>query len=330
VTKRGARSNLPASLRERTQSQTEKGRRRKSTFQADRSIKCLFLTILIYLTQIAFADVQGPSEGLPLYYWNEKWHGRIFENFGDIISLKLVERIVGGPVRIYKKGQKPPEKKLLAIGSLLYFANNNDVLWGTGTNGKFTNKKDFKFTSLDIRAIRGPLTRQFLWDTFQIQCPEIYGDPALLFPYFFPEFKRKDNPIFDYIIIPHYSEEDLFLKEEWDNVVYSTEPWNEILEKILNSRFVISSSLHGVILAEAYGIPARLLVVSKNEPLFKYYDYYLGTNRPHFQYATSVDEAMEMGGESPFDCDLKKLYEAFPFEFWPNVEFRKSTNLNVD
>ncbi len=38
VTKRGARSNLPASLRERTQSQTEKGRRRKSTLQADRSI----------------------------------------------------------------------------------------------------------------------------------------------------------------------------------------------------------------------------------------------------------------------------------------------------
>src|SRR6267154_4215414 len=93
VTKRGARSNLPASLREQAQSQTEKGRRRKSTFQADRSIKCLFLTILIYLTQIAFADVQGPSEGLPLYYWNEKWHGQIFENFGDIISLKLVERI---------------------------------------------------------------------------------------------------------------------------------------------------------------------------------------------------------------------------------------------
>jgi pyruvyltransferase len=289
-------------------------------------LRHLFLAILASCTQITFADTQSPSEGLPLYYWNEQWHGRVFENFGDILSLKLVERIVGGPVRIYKKGQKPPEKKLLAIGSLLYFANDNDVLWGTGTNYKFTNKKDYKFSALDIRATRGPLTRQFLWDTFQIPCPEIYGDPALLVPYFFPEFKKKQDPAYDYIIIPHYSQEHLFLQEEWENVVYSTEPWNEIIEKILNSRFVISSSLHGIIVAEAYGIPARLLILDNEEPLFKYYDYYLGTNRPNFQYATSIDEALEMGGEPPFECDLQKLYEAFPFEFWPNVEFQKINN----
>lgn len=286
-------------------------------------LKFLLLTILIYLTQIAFAGVERPREGLPLYYWNEKWHGRVFENFGDIISLKLVERIVGEPVRIYKKGQKPPEKKLLAIGSLLYFANDNDVLWGTGYNAKIKSKKDFKFKTLDVRAVRGPLTRKFLWDTFHIQCPEIYGDPTLLFPYFFPEFQRKANPAYDYIIIPHYSDEELFLKEEWENVVYSTEPWDEVLQKILSSRFVISTSLHGIIMAEAYHIPARLLVASHKEPLFKYYDYYLGTNRPYFQYATSVEEAMEMGGELPFECDLKKLYEAFPFEFWPNAKFKK-------
>ncbi len=284
--------------------------------------------MMLFLTRIGFASEKMPREGLPLYYWNEQWHGRVFENFGDIISLKLLERIIGEPIRVYKKGQKPPEKKLLAIGSLLYFARDNDVIWGTGTNGKFTKKEDFKFTTLDIRAVRGPLTRKFLWEVFHIECPEIYGDPALLIPYFFPEFKRKKNPAYDYIIIPHYSEEHLFQKHEWDNIVYSTEPWGAILEKILDSRFVISSSLHGVIVAEAYGIPARLLVVSNNEPLFKYMDYYLGTNRPNFQYATSVEEAMEMGGESPFECDLKKLYEAFPFEYWPSVGFQQPNFLN--
>lgn len=281
------------------------------------------LTLLIFLTQVAFADGKPPHDGLPLYYWNEKWHGRVFENFGDIISLKLVERIIGEPVRIYNKDQKPPEKKLLAVGSLLYFANDNDVLWGTGTNAKITNKKAFKFKTLDVRAVRGPLTRKFLWDTFKIQCPEIYGDPTLLFPYFFPEFRRQAHPTYDYIIIPHYSDEELFPKEEWENVVYSTEPWNEVVKKIINSRLVISSSLHGIVMAEAYGIPARLLIVSDKEPLFKYYDYYLGTNRPYFRYATSVEEAIEMGGEVPFQCDLKKLYQAFPFEFWPNVQFKK-------
>jgi pyruvyltransferase len=282
----------------------------------------LFLAIMSCLTETSFANGQKPSEGLPLYYWNQQWGGRFFENLGDVLSQKLVERIVGAPVRIYKLGQKP-EKKLLAIGSLLSFARDHDVIWGTGVNGKVTKKKDFKFTTLDVRAVRGPLTRKFLWDNFRIKCPEIYGDPALLIPYFFPEFTKKKKPKYDYIIIPHYSEEHLFPKDEWQNIVYSTEPWYEVLSKILNSRFVISSSLHGIIVAEAYGIPARLLVISKNEPLFKYYDYYLGTNRPYFQYASSVDEALEMGGEPAFECDLKQLYEAFPFEYWPNAKFKK-------
>lgn len=270
------------------------------------------------------------TEGLPLYYWNEQWHGRKFVNFGDYLSLKIVERMVGRPVRVYKKAPKNREKKLLALGSLLYFANDGDVLWGTGTNAKQLNKKDYKFSHLDVRAVRGPLTRAFLMNTFQIECPEIYGDPALLFPYLFPEFKRKENPSYDYIIIPHFSEEDLFLKEEWQNVVFSTEPWDQVLDKILDSRFVISSSLHGVIVAEAYGIPARLLRITDNEPMFKYQDYYLGTNRPFFLYASTVDEALEMGGEPPFDCDLKKLYEAFPFEYWPHSTYLNPPASNTE
>lgn len=264
-----------------------------------------------------------PPEGLPLYYWNEKWQGRVFVNFGDYLSLKLVERIVGSPIRVYKKTPKKHEKKLLAIGSLFYFANDDDVIWGTGINGKTLNKKDYKFTHLDIRSVRGPLTRAFLMKHFHMDCPEIYGDPGLLIPYFFPEFKRKQNPSYDYIIIPHFTEEDLFLKEEWENVVYSTEPWDQIIEKILDSRLVIASSLHGIIVAEAFGIPARLLRVTENNNIFKYQDYYYGTNRPNFRYATSVEEALEMGGETPFRCDLKKLYEAFPFEYWPSAPFQK-------
>ena len=156
-----------------------------------------------------------------------------------------------------------------------------------------------------------------------IECPEVYGDPGLLFPYFFPEFKRKENPRYEYIIVPHYSDVQYFLKSDYENVVYTSEPWQEIIEKILNSKFVIASSLHAVIIAEAYGIPARLLRItdSRHNHILKYHDYYLGTNRPNFQFATSVEEALRMGGEPPFQCDLKKLYDAFPFEFWPTRPF---------
>jgi pyruvyltransferase len=224
-------------------------------------------------------------------------------------------------MRVYRKKEKNMDRKLLAIGSVFYFACENDVVWGSGINGKRLNKKDYSFHHLDIRAVRGPLTRQFLIDNFQIDCPEVYGDPGLLFPYFFPEFKKKDFPTLDYIIIPHYSEKNLFPKNA-PHIVYSTDPWDEVIEKILDSKFVISSSLHGVVIAEAYGIPARLLRITENEPLFKFRDYYLGTNRPYFQFATSVEEALQMGGEPPFQCNLKKLYEAFPFEFWPHSQFR--------
>ncbi len=277
----------------------------------------LISALLCCIFWMGFADAPS-NEGLPLFYWNEKWRGRTFVNFGDYISLKLVERIAGGAVRSYIKGQKKVEKKLLATGSILSFAFDGDVVWGSGINGKLLNKKDYKFTTLDIRSVRGPLTRKFLEKHFGITCPQIYGDPALLTPYFFPEFAKKPRPAYDYIIIPHYSEEDLFSKEEWENVVYSTEPWEEIIDKILDSRLVISSSLHGLVIAEAYGIPARLLRLTENEPLFKYNDYYLGTGRPDFTYATTVDEALEMGGEPPIECDLEKLYSAFPFEHFPN------------
>jgi pyruvyltransferase len=257
------------------------------------------------------------QEGLPLFYWQEG----SFVNFGDYLSLKLVERIVDAPVRFYTKKKKNMDKKLLAVGSIFYFACDNDVIWGSGINGKRLNKKDYLFSDLDIRAVRGPLTRQFIIENFKIPCPEIYGDPALLFPYFFPEFKKKTSPSRDYIVILHYSEQNMYPKDDLHSVS-STDPWSDVLEKILDSKFVISSSLHGVVIAEAYGIPARLLRITENEPFFKFQDYYLGTNRPNFQFASSIEEALQMGGEPPFQCNLKRLYESFPFEYWPHTKFQ--------
>src|SRR5262249_43989778 len=140
----------------------------------------------------------------------------------------------------------------------------------------------------------------------------------------FPEFKKKEQGEYDYLIIPHYSEQKLFPKELFgEKVVYPTEPWNVVISKILNSQLVIASSLHGIIVAEAFGIPAICLKITMNEPMFKYIDYYSGTNRPNFRYATSLDEALKMDGEPPFICDLNKLYQAFPFEFWPNRKFKQ-------
>ena len=278
---------------------------------------CKCLCLLFSQSAIALAS-ESTQEGLPLFYWKEG----PFVNFGDYISLKLVERIVGKQLAFYQKRTPNAKKKLLASGSIFYFALEGDVVWGSGINGKRLEKKDYLFSSLDIRAVRGPLTRQYLKKTFNIDSPEIYGDPALLFPYFFPEFQKRDKPKYEYIVIPHYLEQNLLPKEIYENIVFPTQPWDEVIGKILDSKFVISSSLHGIILAEAYGIPARLLRISEKEPIFKYIDYYMGTNRPHFQFATSIDEALQMGGEPPLECDLYRLYKAFPFEYWPSMQIK--------
>jgi pyruvyltransferase len=247
--------------------------------------------------------------GLPLYYYREV----NLQNFGDYLSLKLVERIVNGPVRVCTRHTK--EKKLLAIGSIIWVARDNDVVWGTGIHPKHP-LNDYHFKKLDIRAVRGPLTKQFLKEKFDIDCPEVYGDPALLVPYFFPEFKRKENPKYEYLILPHYSEKHIFPKEIYPNVAYTTDPWDEIMDKIVDSKFVISSTLHGIVVAESFGIPARMLRITEKEPLFKYQDYYLGTGRPNFRFATSIQEALALGGEKPFQCDLKKLIDCFPYDQW--------------
>jgi pyruvyltransferase len=278
----------------------------------------IFSTVFFFL--ISFSSFHCiAEEGLPLYYWQQN----AFVNFGDYLSLKLVERVVDQSVQVYRRDTKNPRKKLLAIGSILFFAEEGDIIWGTGTNGKINDRKDYLFNHLDVRAVRGPLTRDFLQKTFQIKVPEVYGDPALLMPYFFPEFKKNPYPTQNYIVIPHYSEKHLFPRDNEGHVVYPTDPWDEVIKKILNSQFVISSSLHGIIVAEAYGIPARWLRVSDGEPVLKYHDYYLGTGRKNFKYATSVKEALKMGGEQPFICNLQKLYQSFPFEFWPHVQFKK-------
>lgn len=268
---------------------------------------------------------ESPSNGLPLMYWGED----PFINFGDYLSKVVVERIVQSPLKCYLKRTNNPEKKLLAVGSILYFANENDVIWGSGTNGKVMNPHEYRFKHLDVRAVRGPITRAFLKDLFNIDCPEIYGDPVLLFPYLFPEFKRKENPSRDYIVIPHYKERAMITKDD-PHVIFPSDHWEEILEAILDSKLVISSSLHGIILAEAFGVPARMLRISEHEHLVKYIDYYFSTHRPDFRYARSVAEALLVGGEKPFKCDLKLLYEAFPFEFWPDATFYQPDFSTID
>jgi pyruvyltransferase len=94
-------------------------------------VRLLFLFLFFLQSIYAHSDAYH-LEGLPVCYWKKKGN----ENFGDYLSLKLVERIVGGQVAIANNKDDDSQPKLLAIGSILILANDGDVVWGTGMNGK--------------------------------------------------------------------------------------------------------------------------------------------------------------------------------------------------
>src|SRR5689334_3383682 len=124
------------------------------------------LFIILFVSNTLSSKIQseelssgGRSSGLPLFYWDARpqWG---FSNFGDVLSEELIERIVGRKISI-ASSSFDENKKILAIGSIMNYAKEGDVIWGTGINGK-SPAQAYRFTQLDVRAVRGPLTREFL------------------------------------------------------------------------------------------------------------------------------------------------------------------------
>ncbi|MFD1754674.1 polysaccharide pyruvyl transferase family protein [Rufibacter sediminis] len=205
------------------------------------------------------------------------------------------------------------QRTMLGIGSVIHFAKDNDVIWGSGVNGK-VDVSEHTFSTLDVRAVRGPLTRQFLQNR-GIPVPEVYGDPALLLPHIFPGRFRKD-PQKRFVVVPNLHDLKIVKTLRLENVISPILGWNTCVEEILKAEFVIASSLHGLIIAEAYGIPACYIRFTQTENLFKYNDYLMGTGRGEVEFATSVDEALEMGGMAAPQFDAGRLLDAFPIDLW--------------
>lgn len=239
------------------------------------------------------------------------------ENAGDYLSPVLIERLLSrAGLRISDK--RSDTGRLLAVGSILHFARDGDVIWGSGVNGKIPAARH-RFDRLDVRAVRGPRTRAFLLDR-DIPCPEVYGDPALLLPHLFPELTDQRTAVRDYLVIPHMHDTDATalraVRVDTRRILRPTTHWKRFLRTIIASRFVLSASLHGLIVAEAFGVPARMLRLSSREALFKYADYYEGTGRSTFTPATSVSEGLALGPEPKPTFDAQALLDAFPIDLW--------------
>lgn len=212
-----------------------------------------------------------------LFWWNEKViQGKSKENYGDLLGKYLVEKISDKSVAFAwpKKWSVLDYFKpvYVTIGSILTHVNHKCIVWGSGIISREYPVKKAMFL-----AVRGPQTRKFLMDA-GYEVPEKYGDPALLLPrYFAPKVEKK----YKYGIVPHYN--DYKVVSNWfennAEVCLIDLMTNNIESKtieFLQCEKIISSSLHGIIVAHAYGIPAVWQKFS-NEVFgddIKYQDYF--------------------------------------------------------
>lgn len=206
---------------------------------------------------------------------------------------------------------------LYGIGSILGFRCQNAVVWGSG----LLNEDDrylirIMLAKLDIRAVRGPKTRDVLIRLGK-KCPKVYGDPAILLPLIYsPEKCEKIYPV---SAIFNYEFTDFMIPVEANinRIDIITTDYKEYVNKILQSKLIISSSLHGIIIAETYGVPA-ICLLEKRQNTFKYEDWYYSTGRKDIIIARSIEEALQLTPMPlPNLCDMQtKLIESFPVDLW--------------
>jgi pyruvyltransferase len=236
--------------------------------------------------------------------------GRRINNFGDLLGPLMVARILA--MHQIDVRTASSDRRLLSVGSVLHFARDHDVIWGTGVNGKRPDR-DYAFSTLDVRAVRGPRTHDFLSGR-GIDAPAIFGDPVLLLPIVMPELVSWSRAKqYSLTVVPNFN--DLSAYESTSILLNPQSPVEVCLRRLAQSEFVVGSSLHAIVVAESLGIPARL-VSSPVEDSFKYEDYYLGTGRPDAEIAHTVKEAVRMGGERGPIFDPTQLLDAFPFDLW--------------
>lgn len=190
-----------------------------------------------------------------------------------------------------------PVKSYLVIGSTISFYSLDGVtVWGAGIINQ-NEIKNIRGRPEKICAVRGPLTRQVLIE-LGYDCPPIYGDPILLLPRFYqPRNIQKKHKIG---IIPHYIDKKTKvikgLKHNETSVIvidiqdYGS--WEELVDDICSCEAILSSSLHGLICSEAYGIPSVWISLSEYVDGwdFKFNDFFLSIGKDFNKPIKILDE----------------------------------------
>ncbi len=302
----------------------------KITFKLSHIVGTLFNTILFLFT--------NKNKVLVVNGWMELY-GKypLHQNLGDELNYYLLKELSKRKIFNYKNLYVKCIN-YCCIGSIIdTLSNSKTIIWGAGL---ITDETILNIVPLKVCAVRGALTRDYLLAK-GIQCPEVYGDPALLLPLIYDSRRiSKNERVKKFVgVIPHISDLNnvnvrRFVSYEGVKIIRlcGYKHWHDIIDEINQCDFVISSSLHGVIISDAYNIPNVWVEFSNNVigNGFKFRDYYSSVrkNIPEpvkILNSTSLEELLGYKKYwEPINIDLNKLLQACPFEI--KEKFRNKGN----
>lgn len=197
---------------------------------------------------------------MKIWWYNNPHPG----NFGDILTPYILDYFG------IKYEFSTKHYDAISTGSIATYAKNNTTVLGSG----IISSNDVLNINANWKFVRGPLTRNKIISSGGY-CPPIYGDPGLLLPLLCEE----SNKEYEIGVVPHYIDYDV-VKQMYPNYkiinLLHDNPLN-VAKEITKCRKIISSSLHGIICAHSYNIPAAWVKFSNKlvGDDIKFYDYYL-------------------------------------------------------
>lgn len=202
-------------------------------------------------------------------------------NFGDILTPFILKYFNIE----YEYVQNYREAELLCVGSIARRAATNTKVLGSGIIKRYEKVN----SNANWKFVRGPYTRQRIIECGG-ECPDFYGDPGLLLPLIVEPSKNKHYKIG---YVPH-SVDYKYVKENFSKsfvVSLGTRNFKTTVEQITNCDKIISSSLHGIICAHAYGIPAAWVYPHKKlkGDDIKFKDYFESVGIYNYKQSTYED-----------------------------------------
>jgi pyruvyltransferase len=242
----------------------------------------------------------------------------ISNNFGDALTPWLIEKMTGkAPIYVEPSDY---HAKYMVTGSILNWADKNTIVWGAG----LANSADVVNIECEILATRGILSRNRAILCGNRNVSEVSGDPVMLLPRLYtPKTEKK----YEIGIVPHYIDQaivhtTLLNCNEQIKFINVFDPIDRVIEDINSCKRVLSSSLHGLIVADAYGIPTKWVECSNKVKGdgFKFKDHFSVTNTKEYKslklhsiFNKNIGELIQIIGSNTVKYDDKLLWESKPF-----------------